>query len=124
MVLTRNNIKKIACFRCGDSDPVRACPHTTNDVRKALKTYRVLIDGHKSNAGRAAETDSDSGSEDDDPDPDEQEEEDRKDTEIAPTYIGIQRTMAPAGHSKKAASREAKLPTRNRMYRLFTRSTP
>ena len=87
--------------------------HKAEDMRETLKAYRALKGDHKSNAGKAAETDSGSGPDDDDPDFDEQEEEDMKDIEIALTCAEMLKYMASAGHSKKAINRKIKLFERN-----------
>ena len=93
------------CFRCGEGHAVRDCPHSAEDARKAFKAFRGLKDhsGHKSNVGKAAETDSDSESDDDD-----QDDEDEKEIQIALASIEMRMSMKKAGHSKKAIDRRIK----------------
>ena len=93
------------CFRCGEGHAVRDCPHSAEDARKAFKAFRGLKDhsGHKSNVGKAAETDSDSESDDDD-----QDDEDNKAIQIALISIEMRKDMKKAGHSKKAIDRRIK----------------
>ena len=93
------------CLRCGERHAVRDCPHSAEDSRKAFKAFRVLNDhsGHKSNAGKAAETDSGSESDDDD-----QDDEDEKDIQIALISIQMRKSMKTGGFSKKAIERKIK----------------
>ena len=93
------------CLRCGERHAIRDCPHSAEDARKAFKAFRGLKDhsGHKSNAGKAAETDSDSESDDDD-----QDDEDNKAIQIALISIEMRKSMKKAGHSKKAIDRRIK----------------
>ena len=93
------------CLRCGERHAIRDCPHSAEDSRKAFKALRALNDhsGHKSNAGKAAETDSDSESDDDD-----QDDEDNKAIQIALISIEMRKSMKKAGHSKKAIDRRIK----------------
>jgi hypothetical protein len=93
------------CLRCGERHAIRDCPHSAEDSRKAFKALRALNDhsGHKSNAGKAAETDSGSESDDDDLDDD-----DEKDIQIALISIQMRKSMKTGGFSKKAIERKIK----------------
>ena len=103
----RNNLKINGCSEKAIKRKLKLLEkrmrHEAEDMRQTRSAYRALKGGHKSNAGKAAETDSSSESDDDD-----QDDEDSKAIQIALISIEMRKSMEKAGRSKKTIDRRIK----------------